>query len=264
MSKVPRAMLDRYNQIVGNITDTVVASARGQVIATWGASPSMVKAIVNKALDAGNAATSEVDRDFYQTVRRIELGEARRNVSTIYRKTWTSDGVNRAVDAMYRDHGEYVPATGAYEITDMTAFLNDLGQYIGRTINEASKSHIMDYGERDNHEPKYARVPSGAETCAWCWSLAGLGFQYKSRETASHSHAHCDCVIVPQWGEGSVEGYDSEKYADMFRSAREDMESGNIPDELRDRINANAAAGGGYNRRWNGVLAVMRWKYGLT
>lgn len=61
---------------------------------------------------------------------------------------------------------------------------------------------------------RYARVPSGLETCAFCFMLASRGFVYWSRESAGDGgayHRHCDCVIVPGFdGLGQdvqVEGY---------------------------------------------------------
>ena len=179
---------------------------------------------------------------------------------------------DRAIDAMLREYGEYDPDTGWYEIRedDWARFESDLSQYVRRTLNESSKHYVEVYGSRDYRKPKYARVPSGAETCAWCWSLAGLGFQYKSAESASHSHSGCDCVITPSWGDSGVEGYDSEYYANLFRDARSWLNSAEAPEELKRRVYETALAhtDGSYQsirnfERWNGVLMAMRWRDGL-
>ena len=63
----------------------------------------------------------------------------------------------------------------------------------------------------------YARVPSGRDTCAFCFILASRGFVYHSKESAGgvkghEYHTHCDCVIVPSYGSGldedsQIEGY---------------------------------------------------------
>jgi hypothetical protein len=57
---------------------------------------------------------------------------------------------------------------------------------------------------------KYARVPTGRETCAWCYMLASRDFDYVSdRSAAAASHAGCDCVIVPGVkGVTHIDGYD--------------------------------------------------------
>lgn len=71
-------------------------------------------------------------------------------------------------------------------------------------------------------ETRYARVPTGEETCDFCIMLASRGPVYHSEESAGaydHYHANCDCRIVPFWGTYdigpsrrgsimSIEGYD--------------------------------------------------------
>lgn len=50
----------------------------------------------------------------------------------------------------------------------------------------------------DANHVRYARVPSGDETCPWCFMLASRGFVYHSEEYASHGrHKGCDCVVLP-------------------------------------------------------------------
>lgn len=90
--------------------------------------------------------------------------------------------------------------------------------------------------ERDPYggETRYARVPTGEETCDFCIMLASRGPVYHTEESAGaydHYHAHCDCRIVPFWGtydagpsrRGSImgiEGYDPdalyERYVDQM------------------------------------------------
>ena len=57
---------------------------------------------------------------------------------------------------------------------------------------------------------KYARVPTGRETCGYCFMLSSRRFDYSSEKTASAaSHPHCDCVIVPGVnGVTKIDGYD--------------------------------------------------------
>lgn len=57
---------------------------------------------------------------------------------------------------------------------------------------------------------RFARVPTGKETCGWCFMLSSRGWDYRSEQTASAgSHRGCDCVMVPGVnGQTIVEGYD--------------------------------------------------------
>lgn len=70
---------------------------------------------------------------------------------------------------------------------------------------------------------RYARVPVGVETCAFCIMLASRGFVYHSKESAegnAHTHPDCDCKIVPGFEGDVVEGYDPEVYEAIYESNR--------------------------------------------
>ena len=56
-------------------------------------------------------------------------------------------------------------------------------------------------------------------TCMFCTMLASRGFVYHSADTASHAHPDCNCRIVPSWDKKNpaVEGYDPDKYYDMWK-----------------------------------------------
>lgn len=78
---------------------------------------------------------------------------------------------------------------------------------------------------------KWARVPTGLETCAFCFMLASRGFVYQSEEKASAGdhgyHDNCDCVVIPgfQGKDGNprvkIDGYDPETmYENWLSCAR--------------------------------------------
>ena len=57
---------------------------------------------------------------------------------------------------------------------------------------------------------RFARVPTGAETCTFCLMLASRGAVYHTRKTAGefrHFHRGCDCKVVP--------GFDDEPMATL-------------------------------------------------
>lgn len=67
---------------------------------------------------------------------------------------------------------------------------------------------------------RFARVPSGGETCPFCMMLASRGAVYYSEQTAGadgHYHPNCRCRIVPSWGTAEIEGYDPDLYYDMWK-----------------------------------------------
>lgn len=71
--------------------------------------------------------------------------------------------------------------------------------------------------DRDPAKPRWARVPTGSETCGFCIMLASRGYDYLRKESADHAHPNCDCRVVPQFGEGSIEGYDPSYYDELYR-----------------------------------------------
>ena len=66
---------------------------------------------------------------------------------------------------------------------------------------------------------RYARVPMGGETCAFCAMLASRGFVYHSAATAgegNHYHHDCRCKVVPGFDGIKVEGYEVDKYKELY------------------------------------------------
>lgn len=77
---------------------------------------------------------------------------------------------------------------------------------------------------------RYARVPSGRETCGFCLMLASRGFVYRSRERAgdvggafNSYHANCDCRVVVGDASTTVDGYDPDWYREVYGRARSEV-----------------------------------------
>lgn len=85
-------------------------------------------------------------------------------------------------------------------------------------------------------EVRYARVPTGAETCPFCIMLASRGFVYHSEAAARHAHSGCNCVVVPCFdsyyagtsrrfsASAVIEGYDLDglyrKYVELLAAGK--------------------------------------------
>lgn len=79
-------------------------------------------------------------------------------------------------------------------------------------------------GRRDPRKPKFARVPTGDETCDFCLMLASRGFVYSSKMSAGgvkldHYHSGCNCRVVAGWDGDDVEGYDTDEIYDRWQSS---------------------------------------------
>jgi hypothetical protein len=98
--------------------------------------------------------------------------------------------------------------------------------------NRAAGQCVQMNARYDPRQVRYARVPTGPETCGFCIMLASRGFVYWSEESAGaydHYHAHCDCMVVPSFdsmasdiGQNrrvsptAIEGYDPDSYYDEY------------------------------------------------
>ena len=80
----------------------------------------------------------------------------------------------------------------------------------------------------DKHGLRYARVPSGRETCAFCFMLCSRGFVYWTEEEAGGDghkyHSNCDCIIVPGFHkdtgideDAQIEGYRPSKLRERYK-----------------------------------------------
>lgn len=103
-----------------------------------------------------------------------------------------------------------------------SAIVDKLVQRLGYEVRRAAGDCVLANGRRDRASPRYARVPTGPETCPFCLMLASRGFVYTSKLAAGeldHYHANCDCRVVPSWGGSEVSGYDPTAYYDKWQAA---------------------------------------------
>lgn len=91
----------------------------------------------------------------------------------------------------------------------------------------------------------FAWVPNG-DTCPFCITLASNGWRRASRKTAGgdhaeHIHKNCDCEFAISFnGPGNIEGYDPDKYMEMYENAE--------GTSSRDKINSMRRAQYAANR----------------
>lgn len=109
-------------------------------------------------------------------------------------------------------------------------------------VHAAQRQQMADIATDPTH-PRWARVPRGRVTCAFCTMLAGRGFAYTSEEAAggglgSKYHNHCDCEPVPSWGEAKLAGYDPEKLDALYREAARGLPDGASYREILSRMRA--------------------------
>lgn len=93
---------------------------------------------------------------------------------------------------------------------------------------------------------RYARVPSGRETCAFCFMLASRGFVYWSEKEAGAEghefHPHCDCIIVPGFHadtgideDAQIEGYAPSEMRDRYKKCYDAINPNGTWDEVYEQ-----------------------------
>ena len=98
----------------------------------------------------------------------------------------------------------------------------EVSKAVGRLVKQVGADTTLKNAERDGAQ--FAWVPSG-DTCAFCITLASRGWQYMSKKAlknghAEHIHANCDCQYAIRFdGKSEVEGYDPDKYLEMYENA---------------------------------------------
>lgn len=103
-------------------------------------------------------------------------------------------------------------------------FNDQVLQRIDYEMKRSAGESMFANGRRDPRKPKYARVPTGSETCDFCLMLASRGFVYSSEATAGavkldHYHSGCFCRVVCQWDDGGVEDYDTKAIYGRWQDA---------------------------------------------
>lgn len=105
---------------------------------------------------------------------------------------------------------------------------------VQRLTHYSGRETIARNVQLDPDEVRFARVPTGAKTCAWCEMLASRGFVYYTRETAGalmQFHDGDDCAIVASWeaDQEHIAGYDPDAMYERYMAARQEIErEGNL------------------------------------
>lgn len=205
---VSQARLNRYREDLDGIGDAAYSFVDEFIRATISNNPGMsVAELRNEAIDAIDSSlyafgdqASELALDLFEEIVVDGYGL---EADTIIEDVIDPDMIEGGVRYSARRLVEGDTEAFTRDVADLTRY------YIKRSAMETM--------ERNCHrnDLRYARVPSGRETCAFCFMLSSRGFVYRSEQTAGHAHAYhenCDCVIVPGFeglpADKQVEGYD--------------------------------------------------------
>lgn len=231
MATIPRSALDYVTRQVNSLS----ADAQDRVLRvlrsiTW--TPENIarcRDIVVEALwtvlPTYTDAAAQASADFYDAARELSVGETMGATAVSgYDLAATEGSVKAFVQSIIEGKA-------------VEQFNRAVLGRVSYEVQRAAGYSVFANGRRDPLSVRYARVPSGSETCGFCIMLASRGFVYHSAETAgalNHYHDYCDCRIVPGWDtydsgpsrrgswSTSVEGYDPDALYDQYLALMQD------------------------------------------
>lgn len=210
----------------------VVALAQRDLQAFWdtldltrpeSARDELIEFVPQLVREYGDVAAT-VAAEWYEQVRFDAVG------------AYNATTVNATNAAQVRSGVRY--AAGQLFTDDPAAMLSLLAGGVQRYVMASQRGTVARNVQRDPSKPRFARVPTGAKTCAWCTMLASRGFVYHSSTTAQqrdHYHDDCNCQAVAEWEADRhyIAGYDPDAMYDKYQDARAAADALGLP--LTDR-----------------------------
>lgn len=229
---IPRSYIEEYSNALNGISDTAKASLVAALESVDYSRPvadirNAVIAIMQAACGASTDVTARLAADFYDGLRLRMVGEPMGAVADSMRKPEATENTIRAFIQVIVDGG------------DTDEFIRMCAGRLDYENRKAAKECTAKNANDDPLKPKWAIVPMGDETCAYCIILASRGFVYGSEEMAGHTHENCDCRVIPSWdSEAEIKGYNETlaNYEELYEAARKLLKDNDKPDELRLRI----------------------------
>lgn len=213
--QVPSELLKELTDAINAISDELQPKAKAIVdeIARQYANgkgaivPEMVapfRADVVQAMDVLCSGAADLvavhASDLYDKVRvEVAADQPYRAIADPCRDSAKTEGAIRALI-------ESVVRTGKVD-----AFSSACASRLDYEMRRAAAECMVGNAKRDPLRPKWARVPSGRETCSFCLMLASFGANYNEEDSISHVHANCDCRMVQVYEGMTIEGYDPDR-----------------------------------------------------
>ncbi len=213
-----------YNREVARIGDRAAADVESSVLAwcrshedaTVAEKREAAKLIMEGFVQGYDDVAAEFAAQWYD--HRAEQGGARLEQAV----TMTTYGPD-SVDAVARYQARKLVKG------DDAAFAKACGEFARddafRSLNETI---IANVGRDKDKGVRFARVPTGFETCTFCLMLASRGAVYHTRKSAGefkHFHRRCDCKVVPSFEDDAdaelVEGVRPKELYERYRAIKQ-------------------------------------------
>ena len=208
---VPREYVERFTRSINRISERVraeLAAALSAIDMEQDVATVRQQVVEVMQMYCGGATdlVAQLAAEFYDGLREEEVGAPLGAVADSGREAAATEGAVRAFADKLVDGKPEQFVELCLERLD----------YEGKV---AASQTVLNNAKRDRARPRFARVPTGAETCDFCLMLASRGFVYHTEQTASHAHSGCDCRTVPSWRAYEVGGYDPSALYDQWQDA---------------------------------------------
>lgn len=211
---IPRAALDYVTEQINRLS----ADAKARVMRVlervdWSdiaTAQALVVQALQMELASSTALAAQASADFYDASRELAVGTPLGARAYSGYDPAATEGAVRAFTQRIVD-GKPVEVFNSLVLAR-----------VDWEMKRAAGYSMTENAAHDSLNPRYARVPTGAETCDFCLMLASRGFVYRSKASAgavNHYHESCDCRVVAGWTGMEVEGYDPQAIYDRWQDA---------------------------------------------
>ena len=189
MATIPREAIDYVTREVNGVS----AEAQAEVMRVleridWSditAAREIVVQAVQMALANATTLAAQASADFYDASRTLCIGEP---MGAVAISGYEPEKTDRAIRSFVR----------FVERGEVEKFNDQVLQRMDYEVKRSAGNSMFRNGANDTRHPKFARVPTGAETCDFCLMLASRGFVYSSKMSAGGvklDHYHAGCVL---------------------------------------------------------------------
>ena len=213
MAQVNRAFIEQFANSLGALSDSAKKTLVKQLSTVDLDNYHDVAGVMRFVCMPYTDMSAAITADFYNQIRKA--AGAKGTYSATAESGYDPDKVTAASYAIQKEVSEG---------RNTVPFVHLLEDVVDREIKNASDYCVRRNTRRDPAKPRYASVPTSSNPCAWCVMRASQGFVYYDSKTVEHSHHACKCIAVPGFdGYTEVEGYDPDKYYEMYAEARDEV-----------------------------------------
>ena len=229
MATITKKQLENVSKMMDMLTDDAKSKIRNILATVDWSNPDKAKTHVTEAVkmicQAYGSSAGQIAADFYDVARELSIGE---KMGAVSMPGYSEQYIERQVS----DFAQLAKNGSSGDFIN-----NCVTNYIDYELQRAFGNTMFGNGKRDKVNPRWARVPAGADACKFCIMLASRGPVYHTAETAgklNHYHPHDRCRIVPMWdtvyaGKSrraslgtTIEGYDPDALYEQYCSFAND------------------------------------------